>query len=404
MTGHPPPTPRERSSELLQRAVGRLSTAAMNGMDQQKAWFRELSAEDRSWVGMIVQAGIRAFVTWFRDHGDSWDLSVEDDSGIAAEVFGAAPQALTGVITLQQTVELVRLTIDVVEQNLDDLLDEELAPVVHEGLLRYGRELAFATAEVYARAAESRGAWDARLEALVVDSVLRSESDETVLSRASALGWRDEGEVVVVLGRAATGSRVDIFDTVRRGARVAGMDALCAIQGDRMVVILGGVREPDSAGKTLSDRFADGPVVFGPVVPGLADAHRSATAAQAGFRVATAWPDAPRPVRADDLLPERVLAGDDSARRQLIAEVFAPLAEGRDTLIGTLDAYFEHGGSVEGTARALFVHPNTIRYRLRQTAEVTGLAPTDPRDAYTLRVALTCGRLVDSAGTDPTSD
>ena len=29
-------------------------------------WFRELSAEDRSWVGAIVQAGIRGFVDWYR--------------------------------------------------------------------------------------------------------------------------------------------------------------------------------------------------------------------------------------------------------------------------------------------------------------------------------------------------
>ena len=60
---------------------------------------------------------------------------------------------------------------------------------------RYAREVAFATAEVYARAAEARGAWDARLEALVVDSVLRAEADEAVASRASALGWAHRGGV-----------------------------------------------------------------------------------------------------------------------------------------------------------------------------------------------------------------
>ncbi|KQY51695.1 MULTISPECIES: PucR family transcriptional regulator [unclassified Nocardioides] len=388
-----PTTPREDASALLQRAVGPLSTAAMAGMDTEKAWFRDLSAENRSWVGMIVQAGIRGFISWFRDHADSWDLSTEADSPIAAQVFGAAPRALAGVITLQQTVDLVRLTIDVVEANLDDLLGAELAPVVHEGLLRYGRELAFATAEVYARAAESRGAWDARLEALVVDSVLRSESDETVLSRASALGWGGSGEVVVVLGRAAPGSTVNIFDDVRRSARAHHMDALCAVQGDRMVVILGGVEEPESAVRALSKHFAEGPIVFGPVAPDLGSAHHSATAALAGFRVAAAWPQAPRPVAARDLLPERVLAGHEDARRQLIEEVYLPLKEGRGTLIETLDAYFGHGGSVEGTARSLFVHPNTIRYRLRQAAELTGLTASQPRDGYTLAVALTCGRL-----------
>ncbi|HEY9565474.1 MAG TPA: PucR family transcriptional regulator, partial [Nocardioides sp.] len=231
------PSPRERSALALQRAAGQLGTAAMAGMDAQKAWFRDLSAEDRSWVGMIVQAGISEFVRWFGEHGDSWQLSTETDTAIASQVFGAAPRALTGVITLEQTVVLVRLTIDVVEENLDDLVDAELAPLVHEGLLRYGRELAFATAEVYARAAESRGAWDARLEALVVDTVIRSDGDKTVLSRANALGWSNRGDVVVVLGPMAGGSTVTAFDDVRRTARSAGMDALCAAQGDQMVVI-----------------------------------------------------------------------------------------------------------------------------------------------------------------------
>lgn len=387
------PAPRERAATLLIRAVGTLSTAAMARMDEEKRWFRELSAEDRSWVGSIVQAGVTGFAEWFRGHDESWDLSTDSDAAIAADVFGAAPQALTGVISLQQTVELVRLTIDVAEENIDRLLGAELAPMVHEALLRYGRELAFATAEVYARAAESRGAWDARLEALVVDSVLRSEPDEMVLSRASALGWRDRGNVVVVLGRASDGPQVTIFDDVRRAARAAGMDALCAVQGHRMVVVLGGVESLERAARSVSSHFAEGPIVHGPATADLASAHRSASAALSAFRVAHAWPDAPRPVSADDLLTERALAGDEEARTQLVEEVYTPLMEARGTLIETLDAYFAHSGSVEGTARALFVHPNTVRYRLRQAADLTGLAATNARQAHTYAVALVLGRL-----------
>jgi DNA-binding PucR family transcriptional regulator len=41
----------------------------------------------------------------------------------------------------------------------------------------------------------------------------------------------------------------------------------------------------------------------------------------------------------------------------------------------------------------MFVHANTVRYRLRRAADVTGLTATNPRDAYTYRVALTLGRL-----------
>ena len=72
-------------------------------------------------------------------------------------------------MSLHQTVEMVRLTIEVVEENVGEAVGEQDAPPVRESIIRYAREVAFATAEVYARAAEMRGAWDARLEALVVD-------------------------------------------------------------------------------------------------------------------------------------------------------------------------------------------------------------------------------------------
>src|SRR4029079_10508188 len=98
------------------------------------------------------------------------------------------------------------------------------------------------------------------------------------------------------------------------------------------------------------------------------------------------------PVASDDLLPERVLAGDGHARRHLVDAVFVPLSGAKDTLIDTLTAYFQHGQSLEGAARALFVHPNTVRYRLRQATDLTGLAATDPREGLTLQLALVLGR------------
>ena len=352
-------------------------------------WFRQLSAEDRSWVGLIVQAGIRGFVDWYRHSGDP----VPGGSALASAVFGAAPRGLAGVISLQQTVELVRLSIEVVESNVDDILDPEDALEVHAAVLRYAREVAFATAEVYARAAEVRGAWDARLEALVVDAVLRSETDETVLSRASALGWSARGDVAVVLGTApAQRTETDVFDEVRRVARTAGMEALCATQGERLVVVLGGVKDSRKAAETVVDLFGDGPVVVGQVTADLSQAHVSARAALSAHRSVAGWPEAPRPVRSDELLPERALAGDGHARRHLIDEIYLPLLRARGTLIETAAAYFHHGTSMEATARALFVHPNTVRYRLRQVGDLTGFTPSVPRDAFTLQIALLLGR------------
>jgi DNA-binding PucR family transcriptional regulator len=130
----------------------------------------------------------------------------------------------------------------------------------------------------------------------------------------------------------------------------------------------------------------------GPVTDDLSHAHISARAALSAHRSAAGWPDAPRPVRSDELLPERALAGDGHARRHLVEELYLPLVRARGTLIETVSAYFHHGSSLEGAARALFVHPNTVRYRLRQVAELTGYAPGDPRHAFTLQIALVLGR------------
>jgi DNA-binding PucR family transcriptional regulator len=44
----------------------------------------------------------------------------------------------------------------------------------------------------------------------------------------------------------------------------------------------------------------------------------------------------------------------------------------------------------------LFVHPNTVRYRLRRVTDVTGLVPTDARSAFVLQTALALGRLQDA--------
>jgi hypothetical protein len=358
-------------------------------MDTAMPWFRDLTAEDRSWVSLIVQAGIRGFTQWY----GGADASRVEGPELAASVFGAAPRALAGIITLRQTVDLIRLSIEVVEENVDDLVEPEDAPDVHRAVSRYAREVAFATAEVYARAAEQRGAWDARLEALVVDAVLRAETDESLLSRASALGWGGHEALTVVLGPAPTRrTETDVFEDVRRRARTAGLDALCAIQGELLVVVLGGSADARAAATSVVPLFAPGPVVAGPVAEDLPGAHVSARAALAAFRAAGGWPDAPRPVLSSELLPERALAGDDDAREHLVTDVYGPLVHARATLIETLSAYFAAGGSLEAAARHLFVHPNTIRYRLRQVADLTGYTATRPRDALTLQIALVLGR------------
>lgn len=393
---------RRRIAKRLDRAAAKLSSAAVARMEQEMAWFSQAPAEDRAWIGVVVQAGIREFVSWFR-HPDQ-------APEVTTEVFGAAPGALAGVVSLQQTVAMVRTTIDVVEEQLTDTVGESDAAAVHDAINRYAREVAFATAEVYARAAELRGAWDARLEALVVDSLLRGDVDGDLGSRASALGWQDLGKVAVVLGTVPQdvgqqpGLQGRIVDDVRESARGAGYEALVAVHGDRLVVVLGGATLPEDAAGCVVDHFAPGPVVVGPTVPDLVSAVDSALAASAGLHAATGWPDAPRPVTCDALLPERALAGDEQARRQLVEEVYLPLREAGSAVLETVATYLAHGGSVEGASRELYVHANTVRYRLRRATEIVGLSPYVPRHAYTLHIAVTVGRLtVRSVGDSDTT-
>jgi DNA-binding PucR family transcriptional regulator len=68
--------------------------------------------------------------------------------------------------------------------------------------------------------------------------------------------------------------------------------------------------------------------------------------------------------------------------------VVRPLRAAGAEVLETVRAVLSGGGNLEASARALFVHPNTVRYRLKRVAELTGLSATDPRGSWTLQVAL----------------
>lgn len=383
---------RQRSAmaKRLHAIASTIASAATAAMEARHPWFTALDADNRSWVSVVARAGIDGFVDWFAD---------PNSSATGMDIFGTAPRALARHITLHQTVELVRTTIEVVEEQLQDLLPRGDRGVAQSAILNYSREVAFAAAEVYARAAETRGAWDARLEALVVDAVVRGETDETVLSRASTLGWTSTQAVSVTVGTAPLADNPRLGEDLRRRLAADAIDVLTGVQGDRLVLVLGGEAVDDSVGALavvdrVIDVFGPGPVVVGPTVEHLVDAVGSVRAALSGVRAAVAWPEAPRPVAADDLLPERALAGDGHARRALARDVFQPLQDAGGGLLETLVCFLDQGSSIEGAARLLFVHPNTVRYRLKRIHEVTGFNPSAARDSYVLRLSLTLGRLI----------
>ncbi len=380
------PSPRARAGivKRLTAASSQMTTAALADMGRKYAWINELDPEYRSWINLLVRNGVDSFVAWFAE-------GAQEMSG--GNIFEAAPRPLQRQISLHQTVDLIRSTIGTVEEQVTLLMPRGDRAACTAAILHYSREVAFDAAEVYARAAENRGAWDARVEAMVMDAVVRGDADETVMSRASTLGWRSPAGLTVAIGD-LSGAREP---SIRRAAQRAGADVLAAPQGDRLVVLLGGPFTTDADALALvgsfSDAFGPGPVVVGPVVGALADAAVSARAALSGRRSCAAWPAAPRPVLASDLLPERALSGDGHARRALARGVFQALSEHGSDLLETLEVYLAEG-SIEATARRLFIHANTVRYRLGRIEDVTGFSPADSRDAYALRLGVSLGRIL----------
>jgi hypothetical protein len=91
-------------------------------------------------------------------------------------------------------------------------------------------------------------------------------------------------------------------------------------------------------------------------------------------------------------LPELVLTADPEALADLRARALAPL-EGlrpasRDKLAETLRCWLLHQGRREAVAAELFVHPQTVRYRMGQLRELLGDRLEDPRGVLELTVAL----------------
>ncbi len=91
-------------------------------------------------------------------------------------------------------------------------------------------------------------------------------------------------------------------------------------------------------------------------------------------------------------LPRLVLHADESALADLRARVLAPLEGLRpstaEKLADTLRAWLLHQGRRDDIAAALFVHPQTVRYRMGQLRDLYGDRLEDPDTVLALTIAL----------------
>ncbi|MFB7450943.1 PucR family transcriptional regulator [Streptomyces sp. NPDC056194] len=100
----------------------------------------------------------------------------------------------------------------------------------------------------------------------------------------------------------------------------------------------------------------------------------------------------PGVARFDDDPLAMVVAAAPAEAAHLMEVVLRPVldlpAAERSRLLRTLEHWFAAAGSASGAAESLFVHPNTVRYRLRRVEELTGRSLSDPRAAADFGAAL----------------
>ncbi len=136
------------------------------------------------------------------------------------------------------------------------------------------------------------------------------------------------------------------------------------------------------------------PVALGPTVP-WPRAAESLRRAAAAYRLAASGHAPGGLVVAEDHLATLLLAADRGLAADLAASRLAPLAalgDGpRARLTETLRAWLDRPGQVQAVAAELGVHPQTVRYRVRQLRELFGTRLEDPDARFELALALRVG-------------
>jgi hypothetical protein len=200
---------------------------------------------------------------------------------------------------------------------------------------------------------------------------------DTAREAVAAIGWPGLDRVVPVLLPA---------DQARDAQfRFAADGVVAERAGDAVLVLCAGPRTERSAlAESLAGRAAViGPTVSWTEVPGAVRlAERAAEVIGAG----------PAPVFVEDHFAALALRGEPGALAALSARRLGPLAglrpAQREQFLVTLESWLRHWGSRAAVAAELYVHPQTVSYRLNRLRELLGPDLDDPTGRFELQLAL----------------
>ena len=219
-----------------------------------------------------------------------------------------------------------------------------------------------------------------RLLERLAGHLLDGSPPEAVERAAERAGWTHPETLTAVL---VPDSRTRAVLSAVPGETLQSTEVLPSGGGDGMVLLL----VPDVHGRGRSHllrALADLGAVAGPARPWLE--------VRASYDRALRVRDLGLGTDSEEHLVELVLSADGSALSDLRARVLAPLADLRessaDKLTETLRSWLLHHGRRDAVAADLFVHAQTVRYRMGQLREVFGDRLEDPRSVLELTVAL----------------
>jgi PucR C-terminal helix-turn-helix domain/GGDEF-like domain len=183
-------------------------------------------------------------------------------------------------------------------------------------------------------------------------------------------------------------------------ARLAPHDIASAwrLSPDQQVGVVSLGRRPVALVVDVLGELAAGRVGVSPAFPTVDQTPRAVRLA----RIAMQNLSAPGVAQFDDSPLGALVAADPAVARDVVARVLGRLlaldAEDRASLLATVEAWLDAGGSATAAGQALFCHPNTVRYRLRRVEELTGRSVDVPRAAAELTVALQALRVFPALG------
>ena len=372
-------------------AMERILRKTLDHLEEALPWARSLPADGRRPLEGAIRTALDDLLARLDSQGKE-----------EGEVPSPVPAELSRSLGPHRAMELTRVILDMLEE-----AGRTMEAEGERSTLVYARHAATAAAGLYADLAEARSGRKAVTESRIIRHLIEKTADTRTVDDLARLGWPTEFDCFAVVGEARGNDDGQGMENARQPIHTTvaheGGRALVGESDGLMTVLI----NPDRSGTpadfcaSILRFFADGSAVcLGPLRHGISGAEASIGAALSTHAAAPAVADPitaalPRPLHADDLLPERALNGDRDAADQLYQEVYLSLA-GQDPdgpLPTTLLTFLRSGNSLEVTAKKLGIHPNTVRYRLRRCVEVTGWDAMDPRESFVLQAALIIGRI-----------